>query len=874
MENPFNLSDDKLKELLNAYFDWIKRNDNEAEYIENERKKAEIRRKTLLNKDYISKLSDEKLADEILKYVKALEGPVGIRLGKPRISGEISKIRRNILYFIDSEEDPFKKAERIIEGDYKISIFHKAFWSPLFQAKYPELLPNWNNKTDKFMKKIGVNLTTSKKSTEEKYRLYSEAFHYLNELYPGCDFFDLDHLTHYGVAIDEGVKLINELTNPAFEGFTDKTFQLLETLSKDTSYEAVYLIKDEIHKEVIEPIKQIFKELSLEFDTKNVLNLEKDKQIMGRLFKPNPKLGAYHHIWGTFYQKGQTKDASMQFFIWICKDYLSCGVYYSRNNAEIKNRLIHNLEKYKDELNKYISKNFFEEMTISDEHYDPNQEERITYEANNINELIKLFKEKGINVGKIYQKEIAIQEGKNIKDKIKDLFEKLVPLYIMGISDNPLEILKDYYEGNTQYWRIVLPLDTKDYVVWPNCKEKGLIAVGYLDNPKAPDVGKMRDKMKIGDKVIAYLEKGRVGGVGTITGEFEDYSDAKPADKDLFNGDFWRRRKVHWDYLPKDGEFWTMENNMPGARTTVFELSKEQFEEILSETRGKVNPYTKERILEEIFISDTEFNQIVKLLKDSKKKQIILQGPPGTGKTFIAQRIARYITQNDNLVETIQFHPSYSYEDFIEGYRPKNNGFELSDGIFKQFCTKARSDQDNNYVLIIDEINRGNLSKIFGELLYLLEYRNQKVRLTYSQKEFFLPENLYIIGTMNTADRSLAIMDYALRRRFYFKNINCQTKRLKDWLNENSCKINLDDLLDAIKNMNDAIEKAMHCSDYNIGHSYFMRERLNEESLNEIINFGVEPLLHEYFFDKNEKIVQIIAPLKNLLKVENQQNDE
>jgi len=206
--------------------------------------------------------------------------------------------------------------------------------------------------------------------------------------------------------------------------------------------------------------------------------------------------------------------------------------------------------------------------------------------------------------------------------------------------------------------------------------------------------------------------------------------------------------------------------------------------------------------------------------------------------------------------------------------RPKNNGFELSDGIFKQFCTKARSDQDNNYVLIIDEINRGNLSKIFGELLYLLEYRNQKVRLTYSQKEFFLPENLYIIGTMNTADRSLAIMDYALRRRFYFKNINCQTKRLKDWLNENSCKINLDDLLDAIKNMNDAIEKAMHCSDYNIGHSYFMRERLNEESLNEIINFGVEPLLHEYFFDKNEKIVQIIAPLKNLLKVENQQNDE
>jgi len=167
-----------------------------------------------------------------------------------------------------------------------------------------------------------------------------------------------------------------------------------------------------------------------------------------------------------------------------------------------------------------------------------------------------------------------------------------------------------------------------------------------------------------------------------------------------------------------------------------------------------------------------------------------------------------------------------------------------------------------------------NLSKIFGELLYLLEYRNQRVRLTYSQKEFYLPENLYIIGTMNTADRSLAIMDYALRRRFYFKNINCQTGRLKDWLIENNCQINTDKLLDAINNMNNAIEMAMHCSDYNIGHSYFMREKLDKESLKEIIDFGVDPLLHEYFFDKNEKIKQVISSLENLLRDEEQQDNE
>jgi len=284
--------------------------------------------------------------------------------------------------------------------------------------------------------------------------------------------------------------------------------------------------------------------------------------------------------------------------------------------------------------------------------------------------------------------------------------------------------------------------------------------------------------------------------------------------------------------------------------------------------------YTKEEILKEIFISEKEFDEIVKLLKDSKKKQLILQGPPGTGKTFIAQRIARFITQNDGLVETIQFHPSYSYEDFIEGYRPKKNGFELSDGIFKQFCTRAINDPGNNYVLIIDEINRGNLSKIFGELLFLLEYRKESVQLTYSQEKFSLPENFYIIGTMNTADRSLAIMDYALRRRFYFKNIKCQTSRLKQWLQENDCQISTEKLLDAIRSMNDAIEKSMHCSDYNIGHSYFMREKLNRESLKEIIDFGIEPLLHEYFFDKNEKISQVISSLENLLVNEEQIDNE
>lgn len=874
MENPFNLSDDKLKELLNTYFDWSNKNEQDKLHPERERQKSEEREKTLLNSEYLQTLSDDELTNEILKYSKELEGPVQIRIGKPRVLGEIEKLKRNLMYIVNSREDPFVKADKILEGSYRIPIFSKSFWSPLFRAKYPELLPNWNNKTDRFLKKIGINLTTSKKTVKEKYKLFSEAFKFLKNLDDRHDFYTLDHLTHYGEAINEGVQLIERLTNPSFEGFSEKAFQLLETLIKDTSYEAVSLISENIHREITNPLRKLFQEIATGFDTRNILNLEKEKNIMGHLFKVNPKLGAYPYIWGAFYQKSQSRNTSMQFFVALYKDYLSCGVYSSEKNPEIKNRIIKNLIDYKDELKEYLNDEFFRENYFYGLPSNDEETHRKNYRVSNIEELIQLYKEVELNIGKVLAKDEVINEGLNLVDKIRDIFNRLVPAYVLGITVEPNKFLKDYYEQEIKYWRIIEPFDTKNYVLWPTCKEKGIIAIGYLDNSEASDVVKMKEKMNIGDKVIAYLGEGRIGGIGTVTGEFEDYSDTKPKEKNLFNGNFWRRRKVNWYQLPKNGEFWKVESTLPGARTTVFELNKEKYDEILNEIAKPIEIYTKEKILKEIFISEKDFDQIIKLLKNSKKKQLILQGPPGTGKTFIAQRIARYITQNKELIETIQFHPSYSYEDFIEGYRPFGDGFKLCDGIFKEFCKIAEANHSNDYVLIIDEINRGNLSKIFGELLYLLEYRNEKVKLTYSQEEFHLPENLYIIGTMNTADRSLAIMDYALRRRFYFKSLHYNPEKLGEWLRENDCQINSELLLIAIKNMNESISKAMHCIDYNIGHSYFMRENLEKEDLEEIILFELEPLLHEYFFDKYDKIAEVIAPLKNALVDENIQNDE
>ena len=246
----------------------------------------------------------------------------------------------------------------------------------------------------------------------------------------------------------------------------------------------------------------------------------------------------------------------------------------------------------------------------------------------------------------------------------------------------------------------------------------------------------------------------------------------------------------------------------------------------------------------------------------SKKKQnIILQGAPGVGKTFAAKRLAYSIigSKDENRIETIQFHQSYSYEDFIMGYKPSGDGFELQNGVFYKFCQRAANNPDLPYFFIIDEINRGNLSKIFGELLMLIEkeYRGTKAILAYNGLTFSVPKNVYIIGMMNTADRSLAMIDYALRRRFSFYSMEPGftsegfQKYMKKLDNET---FNL--LIDKVMDLNTEIIKDSSLgSGFCIGHSYFCNQtECTDEWMQSVVEYDIIPTLEEYWFDDTPKL--------------------
>ncbi len=402
----------------------------------------------------------------------------------------------------------------------------------------------------------------------------------------------------------------------------------------------------------------------------------------------------------------------------------------------------------------------------------------------------------------------------------------------------------------------------------------------YNDNGNKRSIFKNFIDAKNGDIIVAYESTPvkKIVGLAKIVKEQDGESLFFEKTREL-------TRPIEYQTLKECKELEEMEY-FQNSQGSLFKLTENEFNFIMgmieenspiTKSEETLEQYTEDEFLADVYMTKNNYQTLKNLLL--RKKNLILQGSPGVGKTYAAKRLAYSImgVEDESRVSTIQFHQSYSYEDFILGYKPDAEGFKLEYGAFYNFCKTAINNPTKKYFFIIDEINRGNLSKIFGELFMLIEEdkRGERLTLLYSSEKFYVPENIYIIGMMNTADRSLAMLDYALRRRFAFFEIEPAFDN--DQFKEYQAKVgnvNFHRLVDTIKGINnDIVNDESLGSGFRIGHSYIcvnaekynLDEKIDDVWVQEIALYEIKPLIEEYWFDNSDMRKKWISELMSVV---------
>ena len=463
-------------------------------------------------------------------------------------------------------------------------------------------------------------------------------------------------------------------------------------------------------------------------------------------------------------------------------------------------------------------------------------------------------------------------------------------LSILGLHDRNFELMGELDNQVTVWWVNQgqnYELERSGGYVWAPITTK---------SGREIDTHTRVDQLSSGNLLLHYSKKA-IRAVGVVTGGPERR--ARPADRSTQWGDVGRYAEVEYFELELPIELTELGNRLPdaGPFTAVGSVVQAYIPELAPDYASYIRREFDERFPEEVkklwplddsslgpvlsipelanqllLEPDDALTEITELLDD--RPQTIFYGPPGTGKTFVAMQLAEVIAGSEERVTLVQFHPSYAYEDFVEGYRPTlDGGFELKWGPLRRLAKQAEATPNKKFVLVIDEINRANLSKVLGELFFLLEYRDRSVTLQYSDDAFMLPTNLFIIGTMNTADKSIALVDAALRRRFHFHGFFPDQPPiaglLKRWLQKNNPE------MEWVAETVDRANEKLNERDLAIGPSHFMKSDLNDELVERIWIRSVIPYLEDHFFDEPGRVEDFsLAALKNPQTVMPQDDDD